>query len=321
MLQTIDLQLILTPEQAGKRLDQALAEALPDFSRSRIKTWIDEGHVLVNGHIIKPREKILGGEQVDIKTHLTSEVRDCPENLPLDVIAEDEHFLVINKPAALTVHPGAGNPHGTLVNALLHHYPDLHLIPRAGIVHRLDKDTTGLMVIAKTLCAHTSFVNQLQERTVKRTYQTVVGGTMTAGGSVNAPIARHPKDRIKMAVVSNGKKAITHFRVLQKFRAHTHVQVQLETGRTHQIRVHMAHIHHPVVGDKVYGGRFKLPPKITPQLQLLLRDFPRQALHACRLGFLHPVTHEYVEWQASPPDDIVFLLNALKQDFLEHSSS
>lgn len=314
MLKEINLSNIIPLEHQGKRLDQALACMFPQFSRMRIKEWIDSGMVLVNGNILKPRDKILGEETVEIKAELEEKSQDLPQKIALDIVAEEAEFLVINKPPYITVHPGTGNPNGTLLNALLNYDESLSLLPRAGIVHRLDKDTSGLMVVARTLAAHTALVRQLQERTVKRTYEAVVTGTMTAGTTINERIGRHPKDRKKMAVTPTGKISVTHYRVVQKFRAHTHIKVELETGRTHQIRVHMAHSHYPLVGDKTYGGRFKLPPKISVELQDLLRNFPRQALHAKKLGFLHPITEEYLEWKCPTPDDLSHLIKMLQAD-------
>jgi len=249
---------------------------------------------------------------------LVQETTFEPEPIPLDIVYEDEALLVINKPAGLVVHPAVGNWKGTLLNALLHHVPALAQIPRAGIVHRLDKGTTGLLVVAKTLEAQTSLVEQLQARSFTREYDAVVNGVLTGGGKVDAPIGRHPVDRKRMAVVRNGKPAVTHYRVAERFRAHTHIKVQLETGRTHQIRVHMAHQRFPLIGDPVYGGRLRLPPESGEVLIQMLRGFSRQALHASRLGLVHPQTGEYMEWQAAIPEDIEQLLAVLRQDLAEH---
>lgn len=237
------------------------------------------------------------------------------ESIDLDIVYEDEHILVVNKPAGLVVHPAAGNYTGTLVNALLHYLPQMAELPRAGIVHRLDKDTTGLMVVAKTLAAHNRLVRQLQARSVSREYEAVAIGQFTGPGKVDAPIGRHPKQRKKMAVVPHGgKPAVTHFRVLRRFDWHAHLRLKLETGRTHQIRVHMAHIHHPLVGDPLYGGRFKKPAGIDPHLAEVLRQFPRQALHAAELGLEHPASGEYMRWTAPLPADMQMLLTELEQD-------
>ncbi len=237
-----------------------------------------------------------------------------PEEIPLEVVFEDDEVLVIDKPAGLVVHPAAGNPDGTLLNALLYHCPALAAVPRAGIVHRLDKDTTGLMVVAKTLAAQTALVEQLQARTVSREYDAVSVGVMTAGGSLDAPIGRHPRDRKRQAVTASGKPAVTHYRVVERFRAHTHVRCRLETGRTHQIRVHVAHLRFPLVGDPVYGGRLKLPGGAGEALKTLLREFPRQALHARKLAFVHPGSGETLTFRAPLPDDILLLLDYLRDD-------
>jgi 23S rRNA pseudouridine1911/1915/1917 synthase len=251
---------------------------------------------------------------------LEAETRWRPQSLPLDIVYEDDSVLVINKPAGLVVHPGAGNVDGTLSNALLHHAPELETVPRAGIVHRIDKDTSGLLVVARNLAAQKSLVEQLQARAFDREYEALTQGVMTAGGTVDAPIGRHPVNRLRQAVVPNGKEAITHYRVLEKFRAHTHIRVKLETGRTHQIRVHMAHIHYPLVGDPVYGGRLRIPAGATAELEAALRGFRRQALHAALLGFVHPRSGEFMSWQAPLPEDMVQLLAACRQDAQVHGT-
>lgn len=299
---------------AGRRLDQVLAELFADFSRSRLQQWVKEGHVSVDGKILRPRDKIYGGEKIVLTVELVQETPFEPEPIPLNIVYEDDALLVINKPAGLVVHPAAGNWRGTLLNALLHHAPALAKVPRAGIVHRLDKDTTGLLVVAKTLEAQTALVEELQARNFTREYDAVVNGVLTGGGTIDAPIGRHPVDRKRMAVVQNGKPAVTHYRVAERFRAHTHIKVQLETGRTHQIRVHMAHQRYPLIGDQVYGGRLRLPPASSDALQQMLRRFPRQALHASRLGLLHPQNGEYLEWQADMPEDMQNLLQVLRED-------
>lgn len=245
---------------------------------------------------------------------LEDDDRFTPQAIPLTVVHEDDQVLVIDKPAGLVVHPAAGNPDGTLLNALLHHWPELVAVPRAGIVHRLDKDTSGLMVVARTLAAQTALVEQLQARTVSREYDAVVTGVMTAGGSVDAPIGRHPKDRKRQAVTVNGKPAVTHYRVVERYRGHTHVRCRLETGRTHQIRVHLAHRRFPLVGDPVYGGRLKLPAGAVEPLKEILREFPRQALHARKLAFDHPGSGERVEFRAALPDDMLMLIDYLRDD-------
>lgn len=303
----------------GKRLDQALAEMFPDYSRSRIKEWILAGNVQINHKVVnKPREKLDGGEEIYIDADIEVQVQHKAQDIELNVVFEDEHILVINKPMDLVVHPGAGNSDGTILNALLNRSPEVSTIPRAGIVHRLDKDTTGLMVIAKTIPAQTYLVEQLQAREISREYEAVVIGTMIAGGVVDAPIGRHATKRTSMAVRTLGKPAVTHYRVKEKFRAHTHLRLKLETGRTHQIRVHMAHLKHPLVGDQLYGGRPRLPKAAGPEMVETLRGFKRQALHAAQLELSHPITGEWMSWQAPLPEDMVALLDVLKTDTQQH---
>ncbi|MGI9275943.1 MAG: 23S rRNA pseudouridine(1911/1915/1917) synthase RluD [Endozoicomonas sp.] len=311
---TIDQQIAVPLELGGKRLDQAASSCFPDFSRARLQEWIKSGALLMDGNRCKPKEKVMGGETLTLSVEVADEQRWEAENIPLDIVYEDDDILVINKPAGLVVHPAAGNYSGTLLNGLLYHCPDLAAVPRAGIVHRLDKDTTGLMVVAKTLAAHADLVAQLQERSVSREYEAVVQGVMTAGGSVDAPIGRHPVHRLKMAVVGSGKPSVTHYRVLKKYGAHTHIRCKLETGRTHQIRVHMSHIRFPLTGDDLYSGGLKLPKGCSPELEEQLRAFRRQALHARRLGLVHPVSNEPMEWEAQLPEDFNQLLSVLKED-------
>ncbi|WP_439510697.1 23S rRNA pseudouridine(1911/1915/1917) synthase RluD [Marinimicrobium koreense] len=301
------------PDMAGMRFDQVASGLFPEFSRARLQSWIKDGQLTLDGRIAKPKERLLGGETLRLEAELEAQGEWEPEAIELNIVYEDDDLLVINKPAGLVVHPAAGNHTGTLLNALLHHCPALEGVPRAGIVHRLDKDTTGLMVVAKTLSAHTDLVEQLQERIVSREYEAVAIGTMTGGGTVDAPIGRHPRQRKLMAVLERGgKRAVTHYRLLERFAAHTHIRVKLETGRTHQIRVHMAHIRHPLVGDATYAGRFKIPKGASDELIHELKSFPRQALHAARLGLEHPGTGEYREWTAPLPDDFQSLLAALR---------
>jgi 23S rRNA pseudouridine1911/1915/1917 synthase len=307
-------QLTIPIELAGQRLDQVLAELLGQYSRTRIKEWIDAGQVLVNGTRLRPRDKVLGGEGVEISASIPEVVDVAPEAIKLDLVHEDPHVLVINKPAGLVVHPGAGNSAGTLQNALLHFDASLAQVPRAGIVHRLDKDTSGLMAVARTLEAHTALVRAIEAREVEREYEAICCGVMTGGGVVDAPIGRHRVDRVRMAIREDGREAVTHYRVVQRFRAHTHVRLKLESGRTHQIRVHMAHIHYPLVGDRVYGGRLLLPKGASPELVEMLRGFRRQALHAARLAFAHPVTGDTVECTADLPEDMRLLLAGLSAD-------
>ena len=301
-------------ELAGQRLDQALAQMFPQFSRSRLKSWILQGFVTVDEREMRPRDAVCGGESIVLQPQAEIAVISEPEPLDLDFVFEDEDLLVVNKPAGLVVHPGAGNTRGTLMNGLLHRVPALEQLPRAGIIHRLDKETSGLLLVGKNLEAHTSLVRQLADREVSRHYLAVCTGVLTGGGTINAPIARHPTDRVKMSVQSKGKPAITHYRVLQRFTAHTYISVQLETGRTHQIRVHFAHRRNSLVGDQIYGGRLALPAGASSELQDVLRRFRRQALHATRLAFSHPRTGVEVDCQVEPPEDFSALLAALQKD-------
>ena len=319
MAQEIQLTATINESQLGQRLDQALAELFPDYSRSRIKEWILDDRVQVNGRLVnKPKEKMLGGEQISIDALIDEDMRFEPQNLPLNIVYEDDDILVINKPRDFVVHPGAGNPDGTVLNALLYHYPDIADVPRAGIVHRLDKDTTGLMVVAKTVPAQTRLVESLQLREITRDYEAVANGRMTAGGKVEEPISRHPTKRTHMAVNPMGKPAVTHYRVMEHFRAHTRLRLRLETGRTHQIRVHMAHINHPLVGDQLYGGRPRPLKGASDEFRDALREFDRQALHATMLRLYHPITGIQMEWHAPIPDDMVKLIEVLKADAQEH---
>ncbi len=307
-------QLEVPPELAGQRLDQALAALLPDYSRARLAQWVKDGQVLVDGRQLRPKDKVVGGEQIAVEAVIEADVRHEAQPIPLDIVYEDESLIILNKPAGLVVHPAAGNPAGTMLNALLHHAPELAEVPRAGIVHRLDKETSGLLVVARTLEAQTALVQELQAREFTREYDTVVMGEMTGGGTVDAPLERHPTDRKRRAVIASGKPAVTHYRVAERFRAHTRLTVQLETGRTHQIRVHMAHIHHPIVGDPVYGGRLRIPAGCSETLREVLQHFRRQALHARRLGLTHPRTGERLEWSVEAPADMQALFEALRAD-------
>lgn len=296
------------------RLDQVLAELFSDFSRSRLQRWLKQGQVEVDGKCLRGRDKVHGGEYLTLRIEHEDEVDCQPQAIELDLVHQDDALLVINKPAGLVVHPAAGNWDGTLQNGLLHLDPDLARIPRAGIVHRLDKETSGLLVVARTLAAHKSLIEQLQARSLKREYRAIAQGVMTAGGTVDQPIGRHPTNRIRMAVVASGKPAVTHYRVLERFRAHSYLKVNLETGRTHQIRVHMAHIRHPLLGDPLYGGRFRIPRGVNEETVEALRQFKRQALHAQTLGLVHPESGEFVEWSAPLPDDFQQILELLRQD-------
>lgn len=320
MSQELHLSAEITDQQLGFRLDQAVAALFPDYSRTRIKEWILADMVKINGQAInRPREKVYTGQMIVINALLADEVIYKAQNIKLEIIFEDDDILVINKPAGLVVHPGAGNPDGTVLNALLNHYPAIIEVPRAGIVHRLDKDTTGLMVVAKNVPAQTHLVNSLQAREITREYEAIAVGTFTAGGMVEAPIGRDKIHRIKMAVnPTGGKPAVTHYRVSEKYRAHTRLRLRLETGRTHQIRVHMMHIGHVLAGDPVYGGRPRPPKAASEGLSEVLRNFKRQALHATMLRLEHPITGELMEWHAPTPADMVELAEALRQDMILH---
>ncbi len=309
--QLLQISLQIPTDQAGQRLDQALAALLPEYSRSRLKAWIESGEVQVDGTPRRPRDKVSGGESVELAATLPEDTRAAAQPIPLVLVHQDKHLFVVDKPAGLVVHPGAGNPDQTLQNALLALDPALAALPRAGIVHRLDKDTSGLLVVARTLPAHTVLVRMLGEREVHREYEAICRGVMTAGGTVDAPIARHPTDRVRMAVREGGRESVTHYRVIRRYEGYTHVRVQLETGRTHQIRVHLAHAGYPIVGDRVYGGRLTLPKGVSEALRQALREFPRQALHAARLQFDHPVTGKPLECRSPLPADMLGLLEAL----------
>ncbi|HBO2526314.1 23S rRNA pseudouridine(1911/1915/1917) synthase RluD [Pseudomonas aeruginosa] len=301
-------------ELGGQRLDQIAAQLFPEHSRSRLAGWIKDGRLTVDGAVLRPREIVHSGAQLVLEAEQEAQGEWLAQDIELEIVYEDEHILVIDKPAGLVVHPAAGHQDGTLLNALLYHVPDIANVPRAGIVHRLDKDTTGLMVVAKTLEAHTKLVAQLQARSVSRIYEAIVIGVITSGGTIDAPIGRHGVQRQKMAVVDAGKVAVSHYRVLERFRAHTHTRVKLETGRTHQIRVHMSHIGYPLVGDPVYGGRFRIPPVASQTLVQTLREFPRQALHARFLELDHPATGVRMKWESPLPEDFLWLLSLLRQD-------
>ncbi len=315
MAETIQLNAEVTEELDGMRLDQVAAQLFPDYSRARLQLWIKSGELMVNGEEHKPRDKLTTGDLLALQAEVEDIERWEAEDITLDVVYEDETILVVNKPAGLVVHPAAGHASGTMLNGLLAHDTNLGSVPRAGIVHRLDKDTSGLMVVAKTLQAQNHLVNQLQERTVSREYEAVAFGSMTGGGRVEADIGRHPKQRKKMAVVLlGGKEAITHYRLLKRFKHHSHIKCMLETGRTHQIRVHMAHIKHPLVGDPMYAGRPRLPKAASEALIDGLRGFTRQALHARRLALIHPITEEEISWEVDLPADFKGLLELLEQE-------
>jgi 23S rRNA pseudouridine1911/1915/1917 synthase len=304
----------LPPDAAGLRFDQALARALPQYSRARLQGWIEAGEVEVDGRRLRGKDKVLGGERVHIHARLEARGQVAAEAFPLEVLFKDRALIVINKPAGLVVHPGAGNARHTLQNALLGLDPRLALVPRAGLVHRLDKDTSGLLVVARTPEAHTALVAALARREISRHYLAVCTGVMTGGGTVDEPIGRHRSQRTRMDVRADGRPAVTHYRVIRRFRGHTLVRAELETGRTHQIRVHLAHIGFPIVGDPLYGGRRRLPPGSSPGLVAELNAFKRQALHAAHLALAHPVSGRSMEWEAPLPADMTRLLSALEAD-------
>lgn len=308
------LTLTIPENHANERLDQALAKLLPAYSRTQIKEWIDNGLVQLNGQPVKAKLRLRGGEVIEVEVSERLQPSWEAQDIPLNIVYEDEALLLINKPVGLVVHPGAGNSDQTLLNALLHHAPELKNLPRAGILHRLDKNTSGLLVVAKTTAALQNLSQQLKKRTLLREYQAIVYGTMISGGTVDAPIDRHHLQRKRMAVVETGKPAVTHYRIAEKFRAHTRLLVRLETGRTHQIRVHMSHIHHPIVGDTQYGGRVQLTKGMTPELIQMLRQFKRQALHAFAIGLTHPITGEFKRWEIDLPADIQTLIQVLRED-------
>ncbi len=309
----IDAREAVPDALAGKRLDQAAAQLFPGHSRARLQGWIKDGSLLVDGARRRPRDPVRSGEVLQLGAEVEGDERWRPHAGDLDLVFEDADLLVIDKAPGVVVHPAAGHRDDTLVNALLHRFPELSELPRAGVVHRLDKDTSGLLVVARSLTAHTALVRSLQARDVRREYEALVHGTMTGGGVVDAPMGRHPVQRKKMAVVEGGKPAVTHYRLLERFADHTLVLCRLETGRTHQIRVHMAHIRHALVGDPVYGGRARLPAGADPELVELLRGFGRQALHARRLAFRHPASDELLEFESPRPADLARLVAALRE--------
>jgi 23S rRNA pseudouridine1911/1915/1917 synthase len=305
------LQIIIPERMIDQRIDAALSEMLPDYSRSKIAAWIKSGDALINNKIFKPKDKVTGNETVRLVLKQKDNNNWLPEKLNLDIVFEDDDIIVINKPFGLVTHPGAGNWSGTLANALLHHDPNLSTLDRAGIVHRLDKNTSGLMVVSKNVKSQKFLVEQLQTHSIEREYSAIVYGHMISGGTINKPIGRDIKDRVKQAILTNGKEAITHYRVIDRFKNHTHVKAILETGRTHQIRVHLSHIGHPLIGDPMYGGRIRFPKKANIGLKNTLSHFDRQALHSKKLTLNHPVTGQSMTWKADLPDDIKALLRSL----------
>jgi 23S rRNA pseudouridine1911/1915/1917 synthase len=314
-VETIQLEAQVPAEMDGSRLDQVAAQLFPDYSRSRLQSWIKRGELTVDGAVLRPRDKVFTAMTLSIAAELEVEVSWQGQEIALDILYEDEAVIVINKPAGLVVHPAAGHADGTLVNALLNHAPQVAQLPRGGIVHRLDMETSGVMMAAKSLAAHHLLVEQLQARDVQREYTAVCIGAMTGGGTIDEPIGRHPRQRKKMAVVAvGGKPAVTHYRVEQRFAHHTQIAVKLETGRTHQIRVHMSHRHYPLIGDPLYGGRPRIPKGASEELITGLRGFRRQALHARSLGFEHPESGEWLEFDCPLPDDMRELLALLKRE-------
>ena len=289
------------------------SELFPDFSRSRLQAWIKDGSLLVDAAQVRPKDKLSAGQRLSLNADYDQQERWQPQDISIQILYEDDCLLVVDKPAGLVVHPAAGNPDGTLLNALLHHVPEVNSVPRAGIVHRIDKDTSGLLVVAKTVEAQLDLVRQLQQRTVKREYLCIAEGALTGGATIDAPIGRHPRSRLKMAVTAAGKEAITHYRIGERFTAHTLLKVQLETGRTHQIRVHMQHIKHPLIGDRLYAGRARLPRGVSARLREALQGFPKQALHAAQLSLMHPASKEQMTWQSPLPEDMQQLLDELRK--------
>ena len=310
----LSLQFQLDETYLGQRIDQVAATIWSDFSREKLKQWLKEGHLLVNGNSVKPKYKCEGFELLTLEVELEAQTRSLPEDIPLDIVYEDDDIIVVNKPVGLVVHPGAGNSSGTLVNALLHHYPKSAELTRAGLVHRIDKDTSGLLVVAKNLEAQFSLSKQLAKKTVYRVYDLIVYGNVIAGGTVDEPIKRHPVDRVKMAVLPGGKDAVTHYNVKERFQHFTRIQARLETGRTHQIRVHFSYIGFGLVGDPVYMPRVRVPAGATELLDETLRGFRRQALHAAELGLKHPRTGEEMLFKAPWPADLATLVDVLRTE-------
>ena len=307
------IKVILPERLNGERIDSSLAEMLPHFSRSKITSSIKSGLALINENLFKPKDKVIGNEVVTISLSQKEPTTWAPEDIPLDIVYEDDDIIVINKPFGLVTHPGAGNWNGTLANALLNYDSNLSKLDRAGIVHRLDKNTSGLMVISKNAKSQKFLVEQLQSHSVEREYSAIVYGHMISGGSINEPIGRDPKDRVKQAILTNGKESKTHYRAIDRFMSHTHVKAILETGRTHQIRVHLSHIGHPLIGDPMYGGRVRFPKKASLELKDELLNFQRQALHSKKLTLTHPTTGQSMSWKVDLPADMQQLLSTLNK--------
>lgn len=320
MIESLSRRAVVPEELAGQRLDRIAAELWPDCSRSRLKQWIEAGDLTVDGTPARPKARLKGGESLALEAVVEPAVRSGPEDIPLAIVYEDEHLIVIDKPAGLVVHPGAGNREGTLVNALLHHDETLERLPRAGLVHRLDKDTSGLLLVARTPAAHLALTRMLERREIRRTYRAVCQTVFTGGGVVDAPIERNPRDRTRMAVREGGRPARTYYRLIERFRAHSLIELELDTGRTHQIRVHMAHIRSPVVGDPVYGGRPRLPRDPGDALIAALRAFRRQALHAVGLTFTHPGDDRELKFTSELPEDMTQLIAVLREDRERHAA-
>lgn len=310
----LSLQFQLDEAYLGLRIDQVAATVWNEFSREKLKQWMKDGHLLVDGQTVKPKYRCEGTELLTLNVELEQQTSSQPENIPLDIVYEDDSILVINKPVGMVVHPGAGNPTGTLVNAILYHSPKSSELSRAGLVHRIDKDTSGLLVVAKTLEAQFSLSKQLGDKSVYRVYDLVVYGNIVAGGTIDEPIKRHPVDRIKMTILPGGRDAVTHYNVKERFQHFTRVQAQLETGRTHQIRVHFSYIGHGLVGDPVYMSRIRVPAGASELLSSTLRGFRRQALHAAKLGLIHPKTQEEMLFEAPWPEDFTQLVNVLREE-------
>lgn len=314
MTEKIQLEINLPLDATGQRLDAVATTVLSKFSRVQVQNWLLSGELLCNGQPAKAKQKVMPGDVLSLNATLEPQITDKPQDLGLDIVFEDEHLLLVNKPAGLVVHPAAGHAEGTLLNALLFHCPSLEKLARAGLVHRLDKDTSGLLVVAKTLEAQTSLIAQLQDRSMGREYDALVVGQPISGGTIDAPLGRHLKDRKRQAVVVGGKEAITHYRIAKKYRAHAHLKCNLETGRTHQIRVHLAYMRFPLVGDMTYGGRIKLPAGANEELKFALQNFKRQALHARSLTLVHPASGKTLSWSVPLPADMQMLLTLLDED-------
>ena len=314
MSSKISLKAEVPQDLSGYRLDQIAAKLFPDYSRARLQIWIKDGSLLVNDRQLRPRDRLHSGDKLEVNAELPVQEKWSAEPMALDIVFEDDCLIIVNKAANVVVHPASGHADGTLLNGLLHHHNALQQLPRAGIVHRLDKDTTGLMVVAKTLASHAALVNQMQARDIARQYEAVVQGVLTGGGTVDAALGRHPVNRKKRAVVEMGQRAVSHYRVIRRYRSHTHLEVKLDTGRTHQIRVHMAHLNHPIVGDPMYGGRQSVPAACSEELINCLKNFKRQALHACRLALHHPGSGKLMSWESATPPDMVGLICELSKD-------